>query len=381
MAKKAGDGGGNGVKNPGSGKPSRSAPPPAVEELELSGMADDEELEAVGRELERGWQHVEAGEITAARKVADALHAEYPDTPEVLVLLGMVESLEGKPEQALTHYEQASSVDPEYVEPLLCAAELYIWELGEDEKGLELCQRAKEVAEEEEEYLDALLLQAEAEINLGRERAALSTLREIPEGDVELPEMRYHVRAGRLFLDLQRLDEAERQFKRAADKEPNNVDALHGLGLCAEGRGQRDRMIECFQKVRALDLKEDRPPWALSEAAFRKLCSTSLDELPDELRQRLKNVPILASDYPTTEMVRDGSDPRMLGFFAGVPYGDQSSVGGTPHLEAIFLFQRNIERIAYGPEDVEQEVRVTLVHEAGHFFGLSEEQLEAMGLG
>ncbi len=381
MAKKAGDSGGNGAANPGGGKPSRREPAPSLEELELSGIADDAELEAVSRELERGWQHVEAGEIAAARKVADALHAEYPDTPEVLVLMGMVESLEGKPDQALHHYEQASSVDPEYVEPLLCAAELYIWELGEDEKGLELCRRAKEVAEEEEEYLDALLLQAEAEINLGRERAALSTLREIPEGDVDLPEMRYHVRAGRLFLDLQRLDEAERQFKRAADKEPDNVDALHGLGLCAEGHGQRERMIEYFQRVRALDLKEERPPWALSEAAFRKLCATALDELPEELRRRLKNVPILASDYPSEELVRDGSDPRMLGFFSGVPYGDQSSVGGTPHLEAIFLFQRNIERIAYGPEDVEQEVRVTLVHEAGHFFGLSEEQLEAMGLG
>lgn len=381
MGKKAGDSGGNGVANPGGGKPSRNAPTPAVEELELGGIADDAELEAVSLELERGWQHVEEGEIAAARKVADSLFAQYPDTPEVLVLLGMVESLEGKPDQALQHYEQASSVDPEYVEPLLCAAELYIWELGEDEKGLELCRRAKEVAEEEEEYLDALLLQAEAEINLGRERAALSTLREIPEGDVDLPEMRYHVRAGRLFLDLQRLEEAERQFKRASDKEPDNVDALHGLGMCAEGRGQRERMIEYFQKVRAIDLKEERPPWALSEAAFRKLCATSLDELPEELRARLKNVPILASDYPTAEMVNDGSDPRMLGFFSGVPYGEHSSVGGTPHLEAIFLFQRNIERIAYGPEDVEQEVRVTLVHEAGHFFGLSEEQLEAMGLG
>lgn len=381
MGKKAGDSGGNGVANPGGGKPGRNAPTPAVEELELGGIADDAELEAVSLELERGWQHVEEGEIAEARKVADSLFAQYPDTPEVLVLLGMVESLEGKPDQALQHYEQASSVDPEYVEPLLCAAELYIWELGEDEKGLELCRRAKEVAEEEEEYLDALLLQAEAEINLGRERAALSTLREIPEGDVDLPEMRYHVRAGRLFLDLQRLEEAERQFKRASDKEPDNVDALHGLGMCAEGRGQRERMIEYFQKVRAIDLKEERPPWALSEAAFRKLCATSLDELPEELRRRLKNVPILASDYPTAEMVNDGSDPRMLGFFSGVPYGERSSVGGTPHLEAIFLFQRNIERIAYGPEDVEQEVRVTLVHEAGHFFGLSEEQLEAMGLG
>jgi predicted Zn-dependent protease with MMP-like domain len=363
----------------GSDKPSRGEPPSTLEELDLSGIADDAELEKVGQDLERGWQHIENGEIVEAREIADRLGHEYPETPEVLVLLGMVESLEGKPEQALLHYEQASEGDPEYVEPLLCAAELYIWELGEDEKGLELCRRAKEVAEEEDEYLDALLLQAEAEINLGRERAALTTLREIPE--VDLPELRYHVRAGRLLMDLQRVEEAERQFKRAHEKDPNNVDALHGLGLCAEQRGQRPRMIEYFQKVRTLDLKEERPPWALSEADFRSLCSTALDELPEDLRHRMKNVPIVASDYPSADMVKDGSDPRMLGFFAGVPFGEQSQVGGTPHLEAIFLFQRNIERIAYGPEDVEQEVRVTLVHEAGHFFGLSEEQLEAMGLG
>ncbi|TXH25031.1 MAG: tetratricopeptide repeat protein [Elusimicrobia bacterium] len=391
MAKKggAGDSSGNGAAATGGGKsgggkagsekPGRGAPPSTIEDLDLSGIADDAELEAVSQELERGWQHIENGEIAEARSVANRLLGQYPETPEVLVLLGMVESLEGKPDLALQHYEQASDGDPEYVEPLLCAAELYIWELGEDEKGLELCQRAKEVAEEEDEYLDALLLQAEAEINLGRERAALTTLREIPE--VDLPETRYHVRAGRLLLDLQRIDEAERQFKRAYEKEANNVDALHGLGLCAEHRSQRPRMIEYFQKVRTLDLKEARPPWALSEAAFRKLCATALDELPEDLRRRMQNVPIVASDYPSEDMVKDGSDPRMLGFFAGVPFGEHSQVGGTPHLEAIFLFQRNIERIAYGPEDVEQEVRVTLVHEAGHFFGLSEEQLEAMGLG
>ena len=382
MAKKggAGDSGGNGAAQNGSGKqPAQTGAPAELDELDLSGIADDAELEAVSQELERGWQHIENGEIADARAVADRLLAQYPETPEVLVLLGMVESLEGKPEQALQHYEQASEGDPDFVEPLLCAAELYIWELGEDEKGLDLCRRAKEVAEEEDEYLDALLLQAEAEINLGRERAALTTLREIPE--VDLPEIRYHVRAGRLLLDLQRVDEAERQFKRAHEKEPDNVDALHGLGVCAERRGQRARMIEHFEKVRALDLKEERPPWALSEAAFRKLCATALDELPEDLRRRMKNVPIVASDYPSVEMVREGSDPRMLGFFSGVPLGEQSQMGGAPHLEAIFLFQRNIERIAYGPEDVEQEVRVTLVHEAGHFFGLSEEQLESMGLG
>ena len=46
--------------------------------------------------------------------------------------------------------------------------------------------------------------------------------------------MRYHIRAGRLFLDLEELDEAVSHFQHAIEAEPENGDALHGLGLCAE---------------------------------------------------------------------------------------------------------------------------------------------------
>jgi predicted Zn-dependent protease with MMP-like domain/Tfp pilus assembly protein PilF len=345
-------------------------------------LADDAELAALEAELERGWQLIESGasgSLKAARSLAEDLQRRYPDAPEVLVLLGMLDSLEGDVEQALHRYEEASEIDPDYFEPLLCAAELYIWELGEDEKGLLLCQRAQDVAEEEEEYLDALLLQAEAEIGLEREEAAMETLRNLP--DIDLPEPRYHVRIGRLFLDLEQVAEATKHFQRAVDQAPENGDAMHGLGLCAEHRAQRDQMIGFFRRVREVDLREPRPPWGLSEERFQKVCAAALDSLPEELRKRMANVPVLATDYPSEQLVLEGNDPRMLGLFAGVPFGEHSSVGGPPHLTAIFLFQRNIERLAYSSEDVEHEVHVTLVHEAGHFFGLSEEQLEAMGLG
>jgi len=342
----------------------------------------DEELEALEAELERGWQLIDSGEsgsLAKARTLGEALVEKYPDAPEVLVMLGMLDSLEGHIEQALGRYEEASSLDSDYFEPLLCAAELYIWELGEVDKGLKLCQRAQEVAEEEEEYLDAMLLQAEAQISLGRERPALQTLRQVPE--VDLPDPRYHVRVGQLFLDLEQVADAAHHFQHALEQDAENGDALHGLGLCAERRGQRDQMISYFRRVREVDLRQPRPPWGLSEARFQELCAAALDELPDELRKRMGNVPVIATDYPSEQLILDGSDPRMLGLFAGVPYSDHSAVGGVPHLEAIFLFQRNIERMAYSAEDVENEVHITLVHEAGHFFGLSEEQLEAMGLG
>lgn len=350
-----------------------------------SWLPGDEELEKLGAELERGWQLIDrwgggdSGALDQAKELGLDLLKRYPDTPEAMVLLGMIDSLEGDVEAALSRYEQASELDPEYVEPLLSAAELYIWELGEDEKGLSLCQRAQEIAEEEEEFLDALLLQAEAEINLGRERAAKGTLRQLP--DVDLPDVRYHIRAGRLFLDLEELDEAVEHFQHAIEHEPENGDALHGLGMCAEQRGNREQMISYFRKLRLVDLREDRPPWGLDEQRFQEVCAEAIDDMPDELRKLLGNVPVLASDYPSEQMVEDGTDPRILGLFAGIPHSERVAVGGNPSLETIHIFQRNIERLAYSPEDVEQEIRVTLAHEAGHFFGLSEAQLEAMGLG
>ena len=82
------------------------------------------------------------------------------------------------------------------------------------------------------------------------------------------------------------------------------------------------------------------------------------------------------------EIVTDGGDPRMLGFFSGVPYPEQSNIAGAPpHLDRVFLYQRNIERYSRTNDEVEEEIRKTLLHETGHFFGLSEEELEAMGLG
>jgi predicted Zn-dependent protease with MMP-like domain len=79
-------------------------------------------------------------------------------------------------------------------------------------------------------------------------------------------------------------------------------------------------------------------------------------------------------------VVADGFDPRGLGLFAGVPFPEQSSMGAPPHLEAVFLYQRNIERVARSTAEVEAEIRTTLLHETGHFFGLDEEDLAEMGL-
>ena len=56
-------------------------------------------------------------------------------------------------------------------------------------------------------------------------------------------------------------------------------------------------------------------------------------------------------------------------------------LGATPQLTQILLFRRNLERVAQDEEELREEIRTTLLHETGHFFGMSEKDLDEVGLG
>jgi predicted Zn-dependent protease with MMP-like domain len=188
------------------------------------------------------------------------------------------------------------------------------------------------------------------------------------------------LRAGDALLELGDAERAQAHFERAAKREPDNADAVYGLGLAAEARGERAEMIAHFQRVRALDLKAAPQPWAVSTERLEELVESALGELPERAQKLLENVPVMVEDLPSEEVVADGFDPRGLGLFAGVPFPEQSSLSGPPHLEAVFLYQRNIERVARSTSEVEAEIRTTLLHETGHFFGLDEDELAELGL-
>ena len=67
--------------------------------------------------------------------------------------------------------------------------------------------------------------------------------------------------------------------------------------------------------------------------------------------------------------------------FRGPGYGRGGAVDPVTHLPAsIVLFQRNLERFARDREELAEEIRVTLVHEVGHFLGLDEDELYERGL-
>jgi predicted Zn-dependent protease with MMP-like domain len=114
----------------------------------------------------------------------------------------------------------------------------------------------------------------------------------------------------------------------------------------------------------------------LIENHIGKLVRDAIAQLPDPIRLRIEHVPVIVQDRPDREAVEQGFDPRSLGMFDGVPYAEQ----GAPALTRILVFQRNLEDVVENEAELEDEVYVTLLHETGHFFGLSEEDLDQRGL-
>jgi predicted Zn-dependent protease with MMP-like domain/Flp pilus assembly protein TadD len=329
--------------------------------------------------LETGWQQLDEGKLDEARKTAEAALEADRDSPDAYTLRGAVAGAEGDLEAAYAAWERAMALDPEMVEPRLLCAELCALE-GDSERARELCDEALDIAEEEEDYLDALLLKAEVELGDDDGDAAAATLSEIPPPSVELPTVEHHLRIGHCFLELEDPVQAEQHFQAAQKHDPNGAEGLYGLGLCAEASGDAAAQKNFWKQVARIDRALPRAPWAVSVDRLEEIVEAALKELPERARTLLGNVPILVEDYPSDELIDDGLDPRLLGLFAGTPFPEQPSMGAPPHLESVLLFQRNIERVARSAEEMEEQIRVTLLHETGHFFGLDEEDLADMGL-
>lgn len=113
---------------------------------------------------------------------------------------------------------------------------------------------------------------------------------------------------------------------------------------------------------------------------FVKLVGEVLDSLPKEFRERIHNLAVLVEDRPPKSMMpRRPGDRRhglVLGVFQGLP-ATQRSVFALPHgPDRIVIYQKNIEAVCSTEAEIRHEVRQTVLHEIGHYFGMTEEQLK-----
>jgi predicted Zn-dependent protease with MMP-like domain len=117
----------------------------------------------------------------------------------------------------------------------------------------------------------------------------------------------------------------------------------------------------------------------MKREAFLELVREALDALPLRFRERMENIAVVVHDNPP-----DGDD-ALMGVFDGTPRTEQSFFDLESAPARVVLYQKNIEtyaREAAGEEGrsveeiIREEVRLTVLHEVGHYFGLDEGALE-----
>lgn len=104
----------------------------------------------------------------------------------------------------------------------------------------------------------------------------------------------------------------------------------------------------------------------------------ALDSLPQEFRSRIRNVAVLVEDLPPNQpSPRSGQRRRLLlGVFHGVPTTRKSIFDQSTGPDYVVLYQKNIEAVCASEAEVRKQIRLTLIHELGHYFGMDEEQLK-----
>ena len=119
---------------------------------------------------------------------------------------------------------------------------------------------------------------------------------------------------------------------------------------------------------------------------FEQLVEEALSELPTMFREKLENLAIIVEEVPERHMAlrhgpRGGRGRLLLGVFQGIPATQKSVWDVVTAPNRIVLYQKNIEAVCRDEEEIREQVRHTVMHEIGHYFGMSEEQLRKAGLG
>jgi predicted Zn-dependent protease with MMP-like domain len=122
----------------------------------------------------------------------------------------------------------------------------------------------------------------------------------------------------------------------------------------------------------------------MEKEEFERVAQEVFDTLPAPFRDAIENVHIVVEDRPSRSVgARAGYRPGtlLLGLYEGVPLTKRGTSYGMYAVvpDKITLYRENIGAVARGNEETRAVLRDTLIHEIGHFFGMSERQIRAAG--
>jgi predicted Zn-dependent protease with MMP-like domain len=114
---------------------------------------------------------------------------------------------------------------------------------------------------------------------------------------------------------------------------------------------------------------------------FEQLVAEALASIPRRFRKAMQNVAIVVEDEPAPDLLAEMEiEPpdTLLGLYQGTPLTERTSAYGNVLPDRVLIFQGPHERAAEDDDDLVVAIGETLIHEIGHYFGLSEEEIEAI---
>jgi predicted Zn-dependent protease with MMP-like domain len=125
-------------------------------------------------------------------------------------------------------------------------------------------------------------------------------------------------------------------------------------------------------------------PCEVSKERFAQLVERALADVPPAFEPYLEEVAIEIRDRPTRKQLKSvglSEDELLLGLYHGRPRDERSVLDSGVMPDVIYIFQEDVEDASDDEAELVEQVRITVLHEIGHHFGMDEDDLDALGYG
>lgn len=368
------------TKDDPTGPTRRHLPAPAEKPLELCPEHGDPLVQA---RVFYDHDQFDLALACSARACADAPDSADAHAERAADLVAL-----GKYDEAQLAFARALALEPDHLDALLGAADLYVTRLPGSrendelalvysEHGLKLARKGKQ-----SDLVGSFALEGAMALNdLGRPKEALERAEEAlkhaaPEDDA------LYEKASALY-ELCHFDEAKQLFTKLAKVKEKEAFARYHLGLIAEREGAPDEASTEMRQARALDTDDFPAEVPVSAAEFDAMVQRQIAALPEDMRKDLGKLPVQIEDLPDLEDLTANDpplSPAILGLFRGPSLHERCDGSEPGPCRSIVLYRKNLARVTHDRADLEDQVRVTLLHEIGHLRGEDDMELAARGL-
>lgn len=119
----------------------------------------------------------------------------------------------------------------------------------------------------------------------------------------------------------------------------------------------------------------------MTRELFQQLVEEALRDIPRSFRRAMQNVAVVVEDEPSPETLAElevEPGDTLFGLYQGIPLPERSWSHGNTLPDRISIYQRPIEQSCEDDDAIRECVAETVIHEFGHYFGLTEEEIQAI---